>query len=224
MSQCLLCNGRLNWRPTFKELFSFVRLQPPLICRHCQGQFDRWPAGGCTMCGRPKQGENLCDECQAWQNKLGWLVPVEACYQYQDAMRDYMYRYKFQGDYRLRFAFRAELTRRAKALGDCLVAIPVSAQTMATRGFNQVTGLLEVETVPALAVKAQAKNRQSAKSRQERLATPQPFELVDPSLVAGKRVVLIDDVLTTGRTFYHAATLLKEAGCKELRGLVLASA
>lgn len=220
---CLLCNRRLNWRPSFADLLLPGALHPPVLCPTCQASFAPWPGSHCPGCGRTSHEGRLCAECRDWQDRLGWYVPVTSCYQYNQAMKDFMHRYKFLGDYRLRATFQRELTEKARALGDCFVAVPVSAETMATRGFNQVAGMVDLPLTPALVVAGKGKTRQSEKGRAARMATPQPFALTNPALVAGKRVVLIDDVMTTGRTFYHAATLLRAAGAAQLRGLVLAA-
>lgn len=64
---------------------------------------------------------------------------------------------------------------------------------------------------------------QSAKDRQERLATPQPFVLEESGPFVGQRIVLIDDIYTTWRTLYHAAELLSNKGCQEIISVTLAS-
>ena len=137
---------------------------------------------------------------------------------------EYMQRYKFLGDYRLRQVFTVELQQRIRQLqADLVVPIPVTTTTMATRGFNQVQGLIgDVTVAPLLRHRAVDKTAQSHKSRQQRLQTPQPFILSDPSTVHGKRILLVDDIYTTGRTLYHAAVLLKEAQCREIVSLSVA--
>ena len=133
-----------------------------------------------------------------------------------------MHQYKFAGDYRLRAVFAAEFTaaiRQKRA--EVVVPIPV---TQATRGFNQVTGLLDgVKLTPCLQHRTLEKTAQSHKSRRERLQTPQPFALSGPVAdLAGKRVLLVDDVYTTGRTLYHAADLLYQAGAANVISISLA--
>ena len=139
-------------------------------------------------------------------------------------MKEWMHRYKFDGDYLLRRVFCGELTAAALQLGaDCIVPVPVTATTMATRGFNQVTGLLNCRLSPLLVTISREKQAQSTKNRQERLATSQPFQLASTtSSLAAKRVLVVDDVYTTGRTIYHAAALLRAAGAREVLGLSLA--
>ena len=97
---------------------------------------------------------------------------------------------------------------------------------MASAGRFHVNGprLLECPFERLLVTKDQEKQEpQSAKTREQRLQTPQPFDLTDRKRVRGKTVVLVDDVFTTGRTMYHAAQLMRAAGCKTICGVTLAN-
>lgn len=222
---CLLCNARLPIRLTLADLVMLRPLSQLTLCDRCRANFARIdPAHACPGCGRPQKGTRFCAECVAWQQHCGWHLSHQALYTYNNAMKEYMHRYKFAGDYRLRLVFQDELQARVRELAaDVVVPIPVTETTMTIRGFNQVLGLLgETSVAPVLRHRARDKLAQSHKTRKERLRTPQPFELVDPTMVRGKRVLLVDDIYTTGRTLYHAADLIKGAQCRELVSLSLA--
>lgn len=199
-------------------------LTPPTLCDRCRARFTRIDlARACPGCSRPQDHPCLCPECAAWQHRYGWHLQHQALYTYNEAMKEYMHRYKFGGDYRLRTVFQAELQQQVHRLGaDLVVPIPVTQTTMATRGFNQVLGILEdIAVTPVLRHRAVDKVAQSRKTRRQRLQTPQPFILTDPAVVRDRRILLVDDIYTTGRTLYHAASLLKAAQCRELVSLSL---
>ena len=63
---------------------------------------------------------------------------------------------------------------------------------------------------------------QSHKSRQERLATPQPFGYCGPADLERKNILLVDDIYTTGSTLYHARELLLAHNCGCVRSVTLA--
>lgn len=142
-------------------------------------------------------------------------------------MHNYFQQYKFRGDYRVRAVFATLMQTTVNQLaGDVVLTIPVTASTMVTRGFNQVTGWLTdgLNQVDGLATLVQEKGvAQSQKARQERMATPQPFKLVmGAERLRQQRVILVDDIYTTGRTMRHAADLIIENGAKSVTGLTLA--
>ncbi|MDD6432249.1 MAG: ComF family protein [Lactobacillaceae bacterium] len=222
---CLLCNTRLPVRLCLGDLLALRPLQQPVICEQCHTGFTRIdPNHACPGCGRPQEHPHLCCECEQWQHQYGWHLNHQALYTYNDAMKEYMQRYKFLGDYRLRHVFAVEFQQRIRHLqADLVVPIPVTTTTMATRGFNQVRGLLgDIEVTSILHHRAADKIAQSHKTRHQRLQTPQPFILSNPVVVRGKRILLVDDIYTTGRTLYHAAVLFKKAQCREIVSLSVA--
>ncbi|MBB1122536.1 ComF family protein [Limosilactobacillus sp. Lr3000] len=224
---CLLCNREMPYQITLKDIFSFSEILTPVICDSCKNTFTHWDSDNqCKGCGNGKaEGRlRLCKECQRWQQLYGWHLYHRGLYHYNDAMKNYMQRYKFNGDYRLRLVFQREFSRLVNhSKADIIVPIPISTATMQTRGFNQVVGLLrEVQYQTVLQVIVEDKAAQSSKSRKERLETTQPFSLISPEKVVNKRVLLVDDVYTTGRTLYHAASLLKQAGSQWIGSVSLA--
>ena len=224
--ECLLCNKRISFQLSLKDIFSFREIIMPVLCAKCKESFVRRDDHGCAGCGKENINKNgfLCADCQTWEKLYGWHLHHRGLYRYNEAMKEYMQRYKFNGDYRLRMVFQREFSKVVnEQKTDLIVPIPVTSTTMQTRGFNQVIGLLrEVSYQPILRTKASSKVAQSSKTKEERLTTKQPFILESPEKVINKRILLVDDVYTTGRTLYHAAVLFKQAGCKEIGSVSLA--
>ncbi|WP_237376950.1 ComF family protein [Streptococcus zhangguiae] len=138
-------------------------------------------------------------------------------------MADYISRYKFIGDYLLRIIFADKLKQYFKnKVGYCPVPIPISNQRMKERGFNQVTELLSAAGVrfTALLQKEDTK-KQSEKTRKERLALQQPFSVIDKMAIPDK-IILIDDVYTTGATIQLAKKVLMKNGAKTVISFSLA--
>lgn len=168
--------------------------------------------------------ESICWECRQWQRQYGWLLNNHSLYVYNGLMREFMKKFKFQGDYGLRFVFQETFNLFLQEFAyDVLVPIPISPHPWKTRGFNQTTALLTLPYTAVLKTIADNKQTQSAKTREERLKTPQIFELTKPQKIAHQRVLLVDDVYTTGRTLYHAAVLCRQAGCQTVSSATLAS-
>lgn len=117
---------------------------------------------------------------------------------------------------------------------DRLLPIPLSAERLQARGFNQAW-----ELCTALARQAQTAARpdarlllrvrhtrpQSQLKRQERLANVKGAFQVDPLRAAelrGRRVLLVDDVMTSGASLYTAAQALRDAGAAHITAVVFA--
>ena len=117
---------------------------------------------------------------------------------------------------------------------DLILPLPLSKERLQTRGFNQaweLTRALAVQsashakTDSRLLLRVKNTQPQTELLRQERLANVKSAFQVDPLRTAelkGKRVILVDDVMTSGASLFTAAQTLRAAGVAHVTGLVLA--
>jgi ComF family protein len=116
-------------------------------------------------------------------------------------------------------------------LADLVVPVPLHKRRYAERGFNQaeivagfVAKALNISCVQALQ-RGRYTVQQAKLSREERLKNVvTAFQIVDNARkdIYGKRVILVDDVLTTGSTMQECAKVLKECGVVEVIGVTIA--
>lgn len=117
---------------------------------------------------------------------------------------------------------------------DWLVPLPLSAERLQTRGFNQAWEVacalarqsgLAARTDARLLLRLRHTRPQSLLGREARLANVKGAFQVDPLRVgelAGRRVVLVDDVMTSGASLFAAAQALRDAGATHITAVVLA--
>jgi ComF family protein len=112
---------------------------------------------------------------------------------------------------------------------DWVLPVPLSAQRLAERGYNQALLLankLSPEKTDAhLLLRTRDTPAQRTLPRAERLSNLQGAFAVDPLRahdIRGKRVVLIDDVMTSGASLYTLARVLRQAGATHISAIVLA--
>lgn len=220
---CLICQKKRRETISLLETLGLLKQKHQTICEQCATQFASITLS-CSGCGRQQEHNELCYDCCRWQNQGQLLLTHQALYVYNDAMHDYMQRYKFNGEYALRHVFNRQLIQAVQNIEiDLVVPIPVSQYTLLTRGFNQTLGLFEGLRYQQLLSVSQAKKiDQSRFNRQKRLTRAQPFVIANDISLSGQSVLLIDDVYTTGRTLYYAAELIYTLGAKNVKSLSLA--
>ena len=212
---CLLCGQTIKGELTFSSLF-LLKHDCSYLCSACASSFEKIGEKYCSNC--MKTGlSNHCQDCKLWC-KEGVHVDHKAIFTYNQAMKDFFSRYKFDGDFLLRKVFTSVLAEELKKYrGYQFVVIPLSPKRLLERGFNQVEGLVEAAGFSFKDILGKREERaSSSKSRLERLATEIPFFIKDGNSLPEK-ILLIDDIYTTGATVNRVKRLLEEAGALEVK-------
>ena len=220
MRQCLLCLSLLEEQLNFIDLLQLKRKEND-VCQDCLNSFEEIPEEHCPTCYKAGD-KKLCKDCQYWQER-GLEVAHKSLYTYNKAMKDYFSRYKFQGDYLLRNVFALSLRKELKNFQSyTILSIPLSESKMRKRGFNQVSGLLEAAQIPYQEIlKKKESQTQSSKDRKERLENTGNFYMIENKKIP-KKILLVDDIYTTGATLQDAKLTLFENGAKEIMTFSLA--
>lgn len=221
--RCLLCE---SW-------------EEPTLCSACLAQFSLVPEPVCKVCGHPSEPERVCRLCEAAADRWGgWAFErARAAGRHVGGLRYALHVLKYRGKDALAEPLGAWLAHRCltellpQTPFDALVALPLSARKRRTRGYNQAALLalplaeqLRLPIVPEAAfVRVRAEQSQMRLGAAQRLAnlSPGDFDVTAPDQITGKRLLLIDDVLTTGATLHCAAAALRKAGALSVDALAL---
>ncbi len=199
-------------------------IEDNILCTGCYASCIVRPDAFCALCGKPSKDWRLCRACSL-QSDLGYVwVGAE----YQGLPEKLIKAFKFE---RVREAYRplSQLLVDSLPYEDWqIIPIPTAPSRVRQRGYDQTLLLASalaaqrnLRLTPLL--RRAHDGQQVGSSRQKRLQQAQnALYLTKPQQIRGGRIVLVDDVCTTGATLMSAASLLKQAGAHEINAVVCA--
>lgn len=199
----------------------------------------------CILCRQILQKEetDLCHSCRAEvsdypkpKRELSFIESWTALWYYEGNVRRSLLRYKFHGARSYADIYgrllAMKLLREYPEGFDLLTWIPISSIRKLRRSYDQVELIaravareLGMEPVRTLKkIRHTPPQSGISGSAQRRANVLGAYEAVDPERFAGKRVLLLDDIITTGATAGEAARVLLTAGAKEVNCAAVAAA
>ena len=184
--------------------------------------------------GCKKENEILCSDCLLKINRpdTPHLNGIHIASNYQDAvLKKALWMLKYQGVKQLAKPLaeliRERIWKKLETENWLVVPVPLSKNKLRHRGYNQAEliakELSDNVRADILFKKFHTKSQVEVKNKEERLANIiGSFEIKNPEKIKGKKIILIDDVLTTGATMREAKKVLKQAGAKKVVGVVVA--
>ncbi len=231
---CLICDTIYTPMVSWQHFLTLKNQD--VICENCRDRLEIIQGEICDACGRSfskidaqYRHKNLCYDCMRWKETAsfgGVLTQNRSVYAYDEFLKSVMSTFKFRGDYVLIEVFRqlfSEIFLKYYTKESIIIPIPLSEERLYERGFNQAEALSSLLPFPSYnLLSCYHHEKQSKKSRQERLHAENIFYITDASGIQNKSVILIDDIYTTGMTLHHAAKLLREKGARNVCSFTLA--
>jgi len=186
-----------------------------IFCAYCEVSALS-PAATCPRCGRSLPDDEPC--CAAC-NERG---PVDRCWwawEHGGAVQDAVHRFKYGGRADLAAPLSSGFVPEDGAW-DIVVPVPLHRSRLRTRGFNQAA-LLARRVARRLDLPAGCRALERTRATPPQASMPASrrvenvrgaFRVRRPEAIRGKRVLLVDDVVTTGETTRECARVLKRAG------------
>ncbi|MDA1190040.1 MAG: ComF family protein [Chloroflexi bacterium] len=201
------------------------RRDAPVLCTECRPEMPKMRPPFCEVCARPGAA-GVCYQCLTRPPGFdGIRVP----FLHEGTARTLVHRLKY-ANYRVYARTMAELMAECleeqPVTVDTVVAVPLHGKRERERGYNQSELLArELGQLFGLAVEARAlrKSRETEpqvalEKAEERRRNVQGVFACGADM-SGKRVLLVDDVVTTGATMSACASALKEAGAEAVWGV-----
>ena len=199
----------------------------------------------CILCGKLLQAEeqDLCRECRVdspeypgRKENLQFLDSFTAVWYYEGNVRRSLLRYKFYNCRSFAHGYgrilAMKLLRENPEGFDCITWVPVSFLRKLTRGYDQVELLanavgreLGMEPVPLIRKVRHNRPQSGISGEAERRANVLgAYRVLNREAISGKRILLLDDILTTGATAGECARILLTNGAKEVHCAAVAAA
>ena len=195
------------------------------ICHDCYSRLPFIYSPVCSICGVPFSGAGVDHPCGSCLTDPPRYSAARAALAYEGSCRDLIHAFKYNGRSHLRrplglltaqqLAFYA-----TQCAPDILLPVPLHKKRLRMRGFNQALLLGEILSkvwqIPLLRqglVRTRWTTPQVELDRYNRLRNLKgAFSVTDSRAIAGKRLLLVDDVVTTGSTLHECAGTLLKAG------------
>ena len=200
----------------------------------------------CGICGKIDK-EYICKKCQKkleteaiWQkeeiqNPYIFFCELNSIFQYQGTIREKIIDYKFNEKSYIYVTFVNFLLKNKKIFEnikkyDTIVPVPISPKRQKERGYNQslliareIAHKTNLELMNNCLIKTKNIIEQSKLNKEDRAQNIYGvYELKNKQLVENKKILLIDDIYTTGSTVNECSRILRKANPEKIGVLVLA--
>lgn len=223
---CVLCNSFISSDEAKDD--SYPR---NLVCRTCWDSLNILPHPFCPLC-RSLLDEKLrkCPKCPeslalSLNRSLGVFDPY-----YQTLIHHFKYNRKFSIGKNLGRRLGGILKKEEFSKGfDYIIPVPLHPSRKRERGYNQsrilaeeISETVSVPLMEKVLIRKKKTEDQTHLSPEERERNVRgAFVVRTNSALQGKKIILVDDVMTTGATLKECARVIKEAGAREVVGVTL---
>lgn len=208
-------------------LYDKDKKQRPILCKSCVPQISFIYQPVCFKCGKPLESatEELCHDCtdKNFEFKRG-----VAAFSYSKAMKKSMYGFKYNnrreyGDFYAKSIW--EFGDRIISGWDCdvMIPVPLHIKRQRKRGYNQATVLakalekyLKLPVDDKFLIRVKNTVPQKELETKERKNNIEKAFQTSSNVIKYRKVILVDDIYTTGATINECAKVLKKAGVQEV--------
>ena len=198
----------------------------------------------CGFCGKICN-EYLCKKCEikikkyeivsVRKNNNTYFKEILCIFKYEDLIRNILIKYKFQNKSYLYKTFIKIILKNKKICGflknyDIIIPVPISKKRNRQRGYNQsyliareIAKQINLKHEKNCFVKQKDTIEQSKLDKNQRKINVQnAYKIIDKEKIINKKIILLDDIYTTGNTVNECAKMLEQAGARMIGVLTIA--
>lgn len=203
------------------------------LCAACRRDLKVVARPICARCGQPGDAaSDVCSNCENWPAEIG---AIRGAFVFDGPLRDAIHRYKYQSEY-ARAASLSDLLLEAversefeqSTSWDLVAYVPLHARRRRQRGFDQsrllaqgLAGRVGLSCTADLFRAVDTPTQVGRGAAERQLNVRNAFEWKGVRL-DGSRILIVDDVITTGATMLAASLPLIRAGAERIDGLAVA--
>jgi ComF family protein len=248
--KCLACGSLYIADPVRQKAGQSAPLMEQVlsdyVCPPCGRSLTPACSPMCVRCGdlfdAPEGLDHLCQRCA---ESTGWFTKARAVGIYDGALLSLVHAFKYRAKVQLAVPFgellwHGFMQHWGFSEVDMILPVPLHAGKLRHRGFNHSFQM--IKAWPRIACKYGLDPQQlviddqvlmrtrntppqtGLKRTERRVNIRNAFEVANPKIVAGKRILLMDDVLTTGATVEECGNILIRSGAERVDVLTLARA
>lgn len=226
----------------YRLFWSSLDLIYPPICGGCDIKGIRWcPECAskisvlcepfCPICGNKQQTRSVCGRCS---QQRPMYFQLRSWGYFNGSLRNAIHKLKYNKDLSLAEILSRQLIEMIINLGwtlDMVVPVPLGRERIKTRGYNQAALIalpvalgLDLKYRPKALAKVRETNSQVGLSYEHRYENVSGAFLARSPVVVDKRILIVDDVVTSGATINACANALINSGAKVIFAVSLARA
>ena len=198
-----------------------------LICHKCSEKLEYIDEPKCKKCGKQLDDMRVeyCEDCRRYHHDYKMGIGVFA---YNDMVSKSIYRFKYYNRRTYAECYGAAIALRCgeKIKGwqaDVIIPVPIHKRKMIKRGYNQaeliarvVGEKMNIAVDERCLLRTVNTRPQKEMNKSERVQNLKKAFVVAEGAIKFKKIILIDDIYTTGSTIDACARALLEAGAKEI--------
>lgn len=198
------------------------------VCESCLEGCGTLPERRCPQCGGPNVGMlEECRECQLMSGKRPWSFAVSA-FPFEGKIRHWIHQFKYRKETCFGLFFATHLAEAWRKYGngqdiDMIIPVPLNLFRYCKRGYNQAAIIAELMgkqlKLPVgkfRLVRWSRTKHQASMNLKQRKVNIRKEDFKCPFSLKGKRILLVDDVMTTGSTLAAATEKLLSSGASSV--------